>query len=313
MQPLLRDIIVASGHRAAHPEDNLLPWAQGLLPPPPGLRQYPTAPATGRGRSSTPRTGRICTIRDLGAQPRPRTRATFAAGRAGGRGSGSKVTSIERPTTLTGLVVERLRADILSGELKPGEHLRQNEVASAYGVSSTPVREAFVLLERDGLVVVQPHRGVTVVEPTMSDLREIYEIRKQLECLAIELACQNPDRDLGPAQAALEELEAVEHSDPVGYKLNRIFHEEMYALAKRPRLERLIADQRDACAVYVTLLSHFVGGGPGTADEDHRRIIAALGAGDAAEASAAMAAHLDNTVRAVERMFEQRQASQTDT
>lgn len=213
--------------------------------------------------------------------------------------------SIERPTKLTALVAERLRADILSGQLGPGDHLRQNEVAAVYGVSSTPVREAFAVLERDGLVVVQPHRGATVVEPTIEDLREIYEIRQRLECLAIELACQNPAPNLDPARRTLEQMADMGPADPGRFEINRIFHEQMYALARRPRLERLIADQRDASAIYMTLLNYFVADVT-SAHKDHLRIFAALEARDPAEAVAAMAEHLDKTVETVEAVFDQR-------
>ncbi len=209
------------------------------------------------------------------------------------------------------MVVERLRADILSGELGPGVHLRQNEVASTYGVSSTPVREAFAVLERDGLVIVQPHRGVTIVEPTIDDIQELYEMRTRLECLAIELACHNLDADLGPSREAMLALEAMDTGDPAGVELNRIFHQELYALANRPRLARTIADLRDASRIYMTLLFHLVSTADATghADEEHRLIFDALERRDAAAASDAMALHLGSTKRSIEMIFEEAQAT----
>ncbi len=219
--------------------------------------------------------------------------------------------SIDRPTTLTTLVAERLRSDILSGELGPGEHLRQNEVASTYGVSSTPVREAFAVLERDGLVTVQPHRGVTIVEPTIEDIQEIYEMRKRLECLAIELACENEDADLEPARKAMHAMEALEADDPIGFELNLTFHEELYALANRPRLAKTIADLRDASRIYMTLLAHLVSiaDAVGDPDEEHRRIFGALERRDAAAASLAMAEHLESTKQSIEQLFEARRSA----
>ncbi len=221
------------------------------------------------------------------------------------------MSSIDRPTTLTTLVTERLRADILSGELGPGVHLRQNEVASTYGVSSTPVREAFAVLERDGLVTVQPHRGVTIVEPTIEDIQEIYEMRTRLECLAIELACEHPHPDLGPARDAMLGMEALDSGDPAGFELNRTFHEELYALANRPRLARTIADLRDASRIYMTLLFHLVTmtDARANANEEHRMIFEALERRDATAASEAMALHLGSTRRNIERVFEEGQAA----
>ncbi len=219
--------------------------------------------------------------------------------------------SIDRPTTLTTLVAERLRSDILSGDLGPGEHLRQNEVASAYGVSSTPVREAFAVLERDGLVTAQTHRGVTIVEPTIEDIDEIYEMRERLECLAIELACRNENADLEPARAAMVAMESLATDDPAGFELNRTFHEELYALANRPRLAKTIADLRDASRIYMTLVYHLVSmaDAVGNPDEEHRRIFSALEKRDAAAASAAMSEHLDKSRRSIEQAFEKRQST----
>jgi len=214
------------------------------------------------------------------------------------------VTSIERPTTLTALVAERLRADILSEKLGPGQHLRQNDVANAYGVSSTPVREALAVLERDGLVVVHPHRGATIVEPTIEDLRELYEIRTRLECFAIELACANPAPDLGPIRAPLDQMAELDPEDRATYiALNSTFHEQMYALANRPRLERLITDLRDASAVYLTLLVEFTSD-PAQSQRDHEAIFAGLSERDARRASSALAAHLNHTVEQAELLFE---------
>ncbi len=220
------------------------------------------------------------------------------------------MSSIDRPTTLTTLVAERLRADILSGELGSGAHLRQNEVANSYGVSSTPVREAFAVLERDGLVTVNPHRGVTVVEPTIDDIQEIYEMRMRLECLAVELACENPDADLEPTREAMLALDALETGDPAGFELNRTFHAELYALAQRPRLARAIADLRDASRIYMTLLFHLVSStdATGNADEEHRLIFEALERRDARAASEAMAQHLSSTRQSIEQIFEEGQA-----
>ncbi len=167
------------------------------------------------------------------------------------------------------------------------------------------MREAFAVLERDGLVTVQPHRGVTIVEPTIDDIQEIYEMRTRLECLAIELACENAAADLGPVRSAMLAMEELDHGDPAGVELNRSFHEELYALANRPRLARAIADLRDASRIYMTLLFHLVSTTNATvdADEEHRLIFEALERRDAAAASEAMAQHLGSTRRTIEKIF----------
>src|SRR5882724_2835899 len=115
----------------------------------------------------------------------------------------SSAASDGMPLTRAGAVAQRLREMITSGELPLGSRLRQNEIAARLGVSSTPVREAFLLLAREGLVHQDTHRGAVVFSPTVADVQENYEIRIALECLAIELAT----RQLGPRQ--LDELDAL--------------------------------------------------------------------------------------------------------
>ena len=91
---------------------------------------------------------------------------------------------IASPRTVSGLVAERLRAQIVAGELPSGSKLRQVEIARRFGVSTTPVREALAALQREGLVRLHPQRGAVVFVPTVADLREHYEIRAALEALA---------------------------------------------------------------------------------------------------------------------------------
>ena len=92
-------------------------------------------------------------------------------GQRGGVTALAKVTIPEQ-------IAAALRQDIVTGWLTAGVRLRQVEIAQRFGVSTTPVREAFALLQSDGLVRLDTHRGVTVFLPTMQDLIEHYEIRK---------------------------------------------------------------------------------------------------------------------------------------
>src|SRR5258708_39160738 len=104
-----------------------------------------------------------------------------------------KVPSALTPTSRKSLgedVADRLREAILHGELSPGQHLREEELGERLQVSRGPVRDAFVLLEREGLVTSSRHRGVSVVDVTLKDLHEVYTLRSALEPLAITLAIQ---------------------------------------------------------------------------------------------------------------------------
>lgn len=81
-----------------------------------------------------------------------------------------------------------IRARILSGELASGERLRQESLATEFGVSRTPVREALRQLQSGGLVIVQPNRGAIVHGPSPREIRDAYAVRAELEGFAAELA-----------------------------------------------------------------------------------------------------------------------------
>src|SRR5215204_6555908 len=88
-------------------------------------------------------------------------------------------------STTAKVVAGKLRDEIQEGVLGPGTRLRQNEIAARFGVSTTPVREAFAQLQAEGLVRIDPHRGAVVFHPTADDLVEFYEIREVLESFAV--------------------------------------------------------------------------------------------------------------------------------
>ena len=78
----------------------------------------------------------------------------------------------------------------LKGELAPGERLMEIQLAEKLGVSRTPIREAIRKLELEGLVLMIPRKGAEVAKISEKSLRDVLEVRRSLEELAIELACQ---------------------------------------------------------------------------------------------------------------------------
>src|ERR1700676_2076644 len=100
-------------------------------------------------------------------------------------GKGSSTTILTK-LTIAEQIANALRQDIVIAQLPAVTILRQVVLAQRFGVSTTPVREAFGLLQSDGLVQIDTHRGVTVFLPTIQDLIEHCEIRMPLEMLAAE-------------------------------------------------------------------------------------------------------------------------------
>jgi len=148
-------------------------------------------------------------------------------------------------------VADEIRRQILSGELEPGTRLRQIELAERFNVSTTPVREAFGLLARHGLVRHDVQRGVVVFTPTVRDVLENYEIRLALEPLATELAARRiGEADIERLDTVVAEMRATD--DGLAYlELNRAFHRAIYAAADRPRLLEIIESLRDAFEAYL--------------------------------------------------------------
>lgn len=101
---------------------------------------------------------------------------------------------------LRDVVFNTLRKAILTGQLKPGERLMEVHLAERLGVSRTPIREAIRKLELEGLVTMIPRRGAEVAQITEKSLRDVLEVRRALDVLSVELACERI------TQAELEEL-----------------------------------------------------------------------------------------------------------
>lgn len=201
----------------------------------------------------------------------------------------------QRRATAGQTVAARLRDEIRSGALEPGSRLRQVEVARRFAVSTTPVREAFAALEREGMLVSSAQRGVVVFRPSSEDLRELYEIRIPLEALATEKAVPRLDaEDLQALSALLSQMDGT--ADRHAYQeLNRAFHARIYAAAGRPRLQRMIMDLRDTSTAYLRL---YINLAPTAADtyREHDAIFEAISARAPKRAATAMTAHLQRTV-----------------
>lgn len=196
--------------------------------------------------------------------------------------------------TRAAAVAEELRRLIRSGELPPGTHLRQVELAGRFGVSTTPVREALGRLAREGLVRHDVQRGVVVFQPTEADVLENYEIRGALEPLAAGLAAQAAtDAELAALDGVVERMRAA--GDRLAYvALNREFHRVIHAATRRPRLFELIESLRDAFDAYVRYdaatrpdPAYF-----DRAHAEHEAIAAALRARDPERARRLMETHL---------------------
>ena len=117
---------------------------------------------------------------------------------------------------LRDVVFKTLRQAILKGELEPGERLMEIQLAERLGVSRTPIREAIRKLELEGLVLMIPRKGAEVARISENNLRDVLEVRRTLEELAVDLACQRMTED------ELEELKKTQElfAQAIREKLN---------------------------------------------------------------------------------------------
>ncbi|MGH2735730.1 MAG: GntR family transcriptional regulator [Actinomycetota bacterium] len=208
-------------------------------------------------------------------------------------------------------VAARLRAEILRGVLSPGTRLRQGAVAGRFGVSTTPVREAFALLQAEGLVRIDPHRGAVVFRPSVQDVREYYEIREALETLAITLALPKIDEELLTEVQALVDRMRLVPDEELWTSMNDRFHRILYEASNRPRLCSMIATLRDASSAYIRM--YVAQQSPeARSDDDHQAIIDACRVGAPAGARAAVAHHMRHTAAEVAEYIERTQSGETD-
>lgn len=193
-----------------------------------------------------------------------------------------RLAELSAPERLVDLVYASIRAAILRNELPPGQHLSVPEVARQLGVSRSPVREAVVRLERDGLVQSNPHRGAVVAQPDAQQLQELYEVREALEGFTARLAASRLDESeieelRSLLQAHESALESGDLDDYVGTDLE--FHAHVRRASRNPRLIQLheMLEAQIRVALYATASQP---GNMELAHWEHAELLAALEAGD---------------------------------
>jgi DNA-binding GntR family transcriptional regulator len=211
-------------------------------------------------------------------------------------------------TSLADEIAFRLQAAIIDGEFAPGTHLQQDELCARFGVSRTPVREALRKLQAQHLVDLIPNRGaMTVSPPTRTELREVYELRAELEGYAAERAATRITCDtlakIDDAQTAVTRLvtrgpltrEEESSFDRAIRSANEAFHGAIHEAADSARLRDLLVElQRFFPKDHVWRAVRSSDEALRIAVDEHLEIRAALAEGDALRARRAMSAHVEH-------------------
>ena len=206
--------------------------------------------------------------------------------------------TLERPAPLYRQVYELLRRKILDGEFAPGESVLESRTAEMLRVSRTPVREALLQLEREGLLIAQGfERAVT--NPTREEFVELYTCRAALECIVAERAARLATRsEIAVMAAAIDGARAASVAgDHAGVlAANTRFHDQMIESARMVPLSQLMTTIRGQILVVRRHLLSDAAVEAAICDE-HATLLEAIREGDAVEAQRRMQLHMNNDIQ----------------
>lgn len=184
--------------------------------------------------------------------------------------------------SLKSLVVDRIRTKIIAGDYKAGAHLTEQSVADELGISRGPVREAFLQLQQEGLVKINPRRGCEVTTLSLTEAADIYILRGHLEALAVRLAGAHwTDADTGYLARVVQDMKLLRGEDWQGaINLDLDFH---HRIVEASRSSVLIQTYRamDAkvAACFMTVRQHLNRWPPHMA-ERHGNLASVMAEGD---------------------------------
>lgn len=200
--------------------------------------------------------------------------------------------------TLSERAAEVLRSHILAGHLASGERVVEAKIARELGISRGPVREALNQLRAEGLVRDEPRRGSFVVKLEADDIAEIYELRAAIETRAVRILTERRDPEcLARLHEALETIErAAATDDPrEAARADVAFHGEVCRLIENGRLYRVFTTHAELLQSLLRLENETFYENLDEITNEHRELLGAIEAGDAAQAVELWNAHLERT------------------
>lgn len=216
-------------------------------------------------------------------------------------GSDNLQVNMDEFLPLRDVVFRTLRKAILTGELKPGERLMEIHLANRLGVSRTPIREAIRKLELEGLVTMIPRRGAEVAQITEKSLKDVLEVRRALDALCAELACERITEEekeqLKEACAGFERATKTRDATVIA-RADVALHDIIVAATGNQRLVQLVNNLAEQMYRYrfeyikdESQHERLI--------EEHRIIYESIVKKDSEAAAAAAKVHIDNQERSV--------------
>jgi len=191
-----------------------------------------------------------------------------------------------------------VRDRILTNVYKPGDQISYEQLIQELGVSRTPLRDAINRLTQDGLIEVKPRSGSYVYMPNAQDIGELYDVRKALECQAIEAAVPRmPPEEL---QGLLREAEIADEAIKQGnvqrfFEADRRFHRTIIERSGNRLLAGMMETLELKIQWFGVIITKF--DRPQQANDSHKRIMRAMERGDAASARRLMEEHIEEIKR----------------
>jgi DNA-binding GntR family transcriptional regulator len=192
-------------------------------------------------------------------------------------------TEISEAVSMVDAAYEEMRRRILENEWSPGRQALEQEIALALGMSRTPVREALIRLQNEGLLEVVPRRGVRVLPVSPTDMREIYQILTALECAAVEmLGRRKPSAgELKPLVEATRLMDRSLKADDLDAwaAADEHFHRQLIELAGNRQLQQTVLNYWDR-AHRARMFSLRLRPKPVNSTREHMQLVSLLQAGD---------------------------------
>lgn len=205
--------------------------------------------------------------------------------------------------SLSEQVEAALRKEITEGRVQPGERVNLADYQHNWNVSATPFRDAARTLEAQGFLTIEPRKGIYVAAIDTQSLREIFDVRIALECMAVELATENVPQDQADRvrttyldmQARLAKGEAADFLNN-----DRLVHDLAYQHCRNIRLQKLLASQSDLIRWVQSTLIQEVPNSYALALPEHIDIMNAICKRAKEAAARAMRTHLENSRQRIE-------------
>ena len=201
--------------------------------------------------------------------------------------------------SLAAAVLDDIRRRILTVDFRPGERINESEIALKLGISRSPVREAFRVLEGEGLITTLPRKGSFITEISVQDLGELFEIREILECHAIDCIKKRAKKSPDKLRALIEDLGRKLLKKPDVFTVISGFHFNLVELSNNYRLIELYRILGISLRRY-QLIYHSIKGQRDVFMEHHQAIVDALKGGNYSDTKKLLRRHIryvENTVK----------------